>query len=203
MENIYLEMYCLLIDIYIRDFGEKEKVFNVIEIFFCVKKKVQWVFKWMNKSFIVIFGERIIVFVVVEGIFFFGVFVFIFWFKKRGLMFGLMFFNELIFRDEGFYCDFVCLIFLYLRQKLSREWVSEIVCDVVVIEKEFWIGVLFCYLLGMNCYFMVEYIEFVVDRLLVVLGFEKYYKMNNFFFFMENIFLEGKFNFYERRVLEY
>ena len=157
----------------------------------------------MNKSSTATFGERVIAFAAVEGIFFSGAFASIFWLKKRGLMPGLTFSNELISRDEGLHCDFACLIFSHLRQKPSRERVNEIVCDAVAIEKEFWIGALPCHLLGINCHSMAEYIEFVADRLLVALGLEKHYKTNNPFPFMENISLEGKSNFYERRVSEY
>lgn len=203
MENIHSEMYCLLIDTYIRDPGEKEKVFNAIETFPCVKKKAQWAFKWMDKSSTSTFGERVVAFAAVEGIFFSGAFASIFWIKKRGLMPGLTFSNELISRDEGLHCDFACLIFSHLRQRPSGERVSEIVCDAVAIEKEFWIGALPCRLLGINCHSMAEYIEFVADRLLVALGLEKYYKTKNPFPFMENISLEGKANFYERKVSEY
>jgi len=203
MENIHSEMYCLLIDTYIRDPGEKEKVFNAIETFPCVKKKAQWAFKWMDKSSTATFGERVVAFAAVKGIFFSGVFASIFWIKKRGLMPGLTFSNELISRDEGLHCDFACLIFSHLRQRPSGERVSEIVCDAVAIEKEFWIGALPCRLLGINCHSMAEYIEFVADRLLVALGLEKYYKTKNPFPFMENISLEGKANFYERKVSEY
>ena len=203
MENIHSEMYCLLIDTYIRDTEEKQKLFNAIETFPCVKKKAQWAFKWMDKHGTASFGERIVAFAAVEGIFFSGAFASIFWIKKRGLMPGLTFSNELISRDEGLHCDFACLVFSHLMQKPSRERVCEIVCDAVVIEKEFWISALPCHLLGINCNVMGKYIEFVADHLLVALGFEKHYQAENPFPFMENISLESKANFYERRVSEY
>lgn len=203
MENIHSEMYCLLIDTYIREAEEKQKLFNAIETFPCVKQKAQWAFKWMNKNASASFGERIVAFAAVEGIFFSGAFASIFWIKKRGLMPGLTFSNELISRDEGLHCDFACLVFSHLQQKPSRERVDEIICDAVAIEKQFWINALPCHLLGMNCNVMAKYIEFVADRLLVALGFEKHYNAENPFPFMENISLEGKANFYERKVSEY
>ncbi|KAJ7370659.1 Ribonucleoside-diphosphate reductase subunit M2 [Desmophyllum pertusum] len=193
MENIHSEMYCLLIDTYIRDPGEKQKLFNAIETFPCVKKKAQWAFKWMDKDSSATFAERIVAFAAIEG----------FSSRKRGLMPGLTFSNELISRDEGLHCDFACLIFSHLRKKPSMARVSEIIGEAVSIEKEFWIGALPCHLLGINCHLMGKYIEFVADRLLVALGLEKHYKTENPFPFMENISLEGKANFYERRVAEY
>lgn len=203
MENVHSEMYCLLIDTYIKDRDEKQKLFNAIETFPCVKKKAEWAFKWMNKNSAATFGDRIVAFAAVEGIFFSGAFASIFWIKKRGLMPGLTFSNELISRDEGLHCDFACLIFSHLSQRPGKDRVGEILSEAVTIEKEFWISALPCHLLGINCNLMGKYIEFVADRLLVALGFEKHYKTSNPFPFMENISLEGKANFYERRVGEY
>lgn len=203
MENVHSEMYCLLIDTYIKDRDEKQKLFSAIETFPCVKKKAEWAFKWMDKNSTATFGERIVAFAAVEGIFFSGAFASIFWIKKRGLMPGLTFSNELISRDEGLHCDFACLIFSHLRQKPGEDRVGEILSEAVTIEKEFWIRALPCHLLGINCNLMGKYIEFVADRLLVALGLKKHYKTANPFPFMENISLEGKTNFYERRVGEY
>lgn len=202
MENVHSEMYSLLIDTYIRDAPQKLKLFNATETFPCVKRKAEWAIKWI-KSQTSSFGERIVAFAAVEGIFFSGAFAAIFWIKKRGLMPGLTFSNELISRDEGLHCDFACLIFFHLRQKPSRETVSKIICDAVVIEKEFWTCALPCHLLGMNCNHMCRYIEFVADRLFVALGFDKVFHTQNPFDFMENISLEGKANFFEKRVAEY
>lgn len=203
MENIHSEMYCLLIDTFIREPEEKQKLFNAIETFPCVKQKAQWAFKWMDKNGNASFGERLVAFAAVEGIFFSGAFASIFWLKKRGLLPGLTFSNELISRDEGLHCDFACLLFSHLRQKPSRDRVNEIIYEAVAIEKEFWTGALPCHLLGINCNLMGKYIEFVADHLLVELGFEKSYNADNPFPFMENISLEGKANFFERRVAEY
>jgi ribonucleoside-diphosphate reductase subunit M2 len=202
MENIHSEMYSLLIDTYIRDKEEKHKLFNAMDTFPCVGKKADWALKWV-KSKTASFGERIVAFAAVEGIFFSGAFAAIFWFKKRGLLPGLTYSNELISRDEGLHCDFACLIFSHLKNKPSGTRIMEIICEAVDIEKGFWVDALPCHLLGMNCNLMGQYIEFVSDRLLVALGLSKFYNTNNPFAFMESISLEGKANFFEKRVAEY
>lgn len=167
-----------------------------------VKKKADWALRWIadRKS---TFGERVVAFAAVEGIFFSGSFAAIFWLKKRGLMPGLTFSNELISRDEGLHCDFACLMFQYLVNKPSEERVREIIVDAVQIEQEFLTEALPVGLIGMNCILMKQYIEFVADRLLVELGFSKIFQAENPFDFMENISLEGKTNFFEKRVSEY
>lgn len=202
MENIHSEMYSLLIETYVRDREEKEKIFNAIETFPCVKKKAEWTLKWIRAEDAT-FAERIVAFAAVEGIFFSGAFAAIFWFKKRGLLQGLTHSNELISRDEGLHCDFACLIFHHLINKPTEQRVREIICEAVIIEKEFWLESLPCRLLGMNAELMNTYIEFVADRLLVSLNYDKVYNAENPFPFMENISLEGKANFFERRVSEY
>lgn len=202
MENIHAEMYSLLIDTYIRDKEEKHKLFNAIETFPCVNKKAEWAVKWI-KSNTASFGERVVAFAAVEGIFFSGAFAAIFWFKKRGLLPGLTYSNELISRDEGLHCDFACLVFSYLKNKPQGTRIVEIIRDAVDVEKAFWVDALPCHLLGMNCNLMVQYIEFVADRLLVALGLNKFYNASNPFPFMENISLEGKANFFEKKVAEY
>ena len=202
MENIHSEMYSLLIETYIRDLQEKDRIFNAIETYPCVKKKADWTIKWI-RSESATFVERIVAFAAVEGIFFSGAFAAIFWFKKRGLLPGLTQSNELISRDEGLHCDFACLIFQHLVNKPTEQKVREIICDAVSIEKEFWLEALPCRMLGMNAELMNNYIEFVADRLLVSLNYNKNYEAENPFTFMENISLEGKANFFERKVSEY
>lgn len=202
MENVHSEMYSLLIDTYIRDPKEREYLFNAIETMPCVKKKADWALRWIadEKSS---FGERIIAFASVEGIFFSGSFASIFWLKKRGLMPGLTFSNELISRDEGLHCEFACLLFKHLVNKPNEERIKSIVLDAVVVEQEFLTESLPVKLIGMNCDLMKQYIEYVADRLLVDLGCTKHYFSENPFDFMENISLEGKTNFFERKVGEY
>lgn len=202
IENIHSEMYSLLIETYIEDSLEKDHLFNAIETMPCVKKKAQWALNWINPQR-ASFGERIVAFASVEGIFFSGSFAAIFWLKKRGKMPGLTFSNELISRDEGLHCDFACLMFSYLINKPSEERIKEIVKDAVVIEQEFLTDALPVKLIGMNDTLMKQYIEFVADRLLVALGCSKVYNVPNPFDFMENISLEGKTNFFEKRVAEY
>lgn len=202
MENIHSEMYSLLIDTYIKDSNEREYLFNAIETLSCVKKKADWALRWIGDQQAT-FGERIVAFAAVEGIFFSGSFAAIFWLKKRGLMPGLTFSNELISRDEGLHCDFACLMFKHLVQKPSEEKVRGIIQDAVNIEQEFLTDSLPVNLIGMNCILMKRYIEFVADRLMLELGFNKIYKAENPFDFMENISLEGKTNFFEKRVGEY
>ncbi|XP_075817280.1 ribonucleoside-diphosphate reductase subunit M2 B isoform X4 [Microtus pennsylvanicus] len=202
IENVHSEMYSLLIDTYIRDPKKREFLFNAIETMPFVKKKADWALRWIadRKS---TFGERVVAFAAVEGVFFSGSFAAIFWLKKRGLMPGLTFSNELISRDEGLHCDFACLMFQYLVNKPSEERVREIIVDAVKIEQEFLTEALPVGLIGMNCVLMKQYIEFVADRLLVELGFSKVFQAENPFDFMENISLEGKTNFFEKRVSEY
>uniref|UniRef100_A0A3Q2PJJ1 Ribonucleoside-diphosphate reductase subunit M2 n=1 Tax=Fundulus heteroclitus TaxID=8078 RepID=A0A3Q2PJJ1_FUNHE len=202
MENIHSEMYSLLIDTYIREPSQREYLFNAIKTLPCVKKKADWALNWIgNKN--AAYGERVVAFAAVEGIFFSGSFAAIFWLKKRGLMPGLTFSNELISRDEGLHCDFACLMFKHLVNKPSSETVMEIVKNAVEIEQEFLTDALPVKLIGMNCDMMKQYIEFVADRLLLELGFSKIYRSENPFDFMENISLEGKTNFFEKRVGEY
>ena len=201
MENIHAETYSLLIDTYIKDPKEKTYLFNALETVPCVGKKGAWAIKWINSDN---FAERLVAFAAVEGIFFSGSFCSIFWLKKRGLMPGLTFSNELISRDEGLHCDFACLLYTnYLNEKLSKDRVYEIITDAVKIEQEFVTDALPVNLIGMNAKLMGEYIEFVADRLLVSLGYPKYYNTSNPFDFMEMISLQGKTNFFEKRVAEY
>ncbi|XP_063394746.1 ribonucleoside-diphosphate reductase subunit M2 [Cydia fagiglandana] len=202
MENVHSEMYSLLIDTYIRDPKERDFLFNAIETLPCIKRKADWALQWIGSK-TATFGERIVAFAAVEGIFFSGSFASIFWLKKRGLMPGLTFSNELISRDEGLHTDFACLMFKHLVQKPSKERVMTIVKDAVVIEQEFLTDALPVRLLGMNCDLMSEYIEFVADRLLMDLIGEKHYNTKNPFDFMNLISLEGKTNFFEKKVGEY
>lgn len=201
MENIHSETYSLLIDTYIKNSAEKEYLFNAIETLDCVKKKANWALRWINKGS---FAERLVAFAAVEGIFFSGSFCSIFWLKKRGLMPGLSFSNELISRDEGLHCDFACLLYKkHLIYKLPKEQVKQIIMDAVEIEKDFVTDALPVKLIGMNSDLMSQYIEFVADRLLVELGNEKVYHASNPFDFMEMISIQGKTNFFEKRVGEY
>ncbi|NP_001244266.1 ribonucleoside-diphosphate reductase subunit M2 [Bombyx mandarina] len=202
MENVHSEMYSLLIDTYIRDPKERDFLFNAVETLPCVKKKADWALQWIASK-TATFGERIVAFAAVEGIFFSGSFASIFWLKKRGLMPGLTFSNELISRDEGLHTDFACLMFQHLVQKPTKECVLHIIKDAVVIEQEFLTDALPVRLLGMNCELMSQYIEFVADRLLVDLIGEKHYNTKNPFDFMNLISLEGKTNFFEKKVGEY
>jgi ribonucleoside-diphosphate reductase beta chain len=201
IENIHSETYSLLIDTYIKDSAEKSKLFNAIDTLECVQKKANWALRWIEKGS---FAERLVAFAAVEGIFFSGSFCSIFWLKKRGLMPGLAFSNELISRDEGLHCDFACLLYTqHLVNKLPASQVAEIIQEAVEIEKEFIIDALPVKLIGMNSDLMSQYIEFVADRLLVELGNEKIYHATNPFDFMEMISIQGKSNFFERRVGEY
>jgi ribonucleoside-diphosphate reductase beta chain len=201
MENIHSETYSLLIDTYIKDAAERQKLFNAVETVPCVQKKAAWALQWIGESSR--FAERLVAFAVVEGIFFSGSFCAIFWLKKRGLMPGLTFSNELISRDEGMHCDFACLLYGMLEQKLPDETVQSIIRDAVVHEKEFLCEALPVDLIGMNAKMMAEYIEFVADRLLVALGAPKIYNTANPFDWMELISLQGKTNFFEKRVGDY
>jgi ribonucleoside-diphosphate reductase beta chain len=200
IENIHSETYSLLIDTYIKDPAEKHRLFHAIETVPCVKKKAEWALRWIGNGS---FAERLIAFAAVEGIFFSGSFCSIFWLKKRGLMPGLTFSNELISRDEGLHCDFACLLYSMLKTKLSREQVTKVITDAVTIEQEFVTDALPVSLIGMNAKMMSQYIEFVADRLLVSLGYPKVYNSQNPFDFMEMISLQGKTNFFEKRVAEY
>lgn len=202
MENVHSEMYSILIDTYVRDPKERDFLFNAVETLPCVKKKADWAMNWIASDK-ANFGERVVAFAAVEGIFFSGSFASIFWLKKRGLMPGLTFSNELISRDEGLHCDFACLMFRYLVQKPSKERVIEIIKEAVEIEQEFLTDALPVDMLGMNCKLMSEYIEFVADRLLTELNVDKIYNTKNPFSFMEFISLEGKTNFFEKKVGEY
>ncbi|XP_020639042.2 ribonucleoside-diphosphate reductase subunit M2 B isoform X1 [Pogona vitticeps] len=202
IENVHSEMYSLLIDTYIKDPEKRDFLFNAIETMPCVRKKADWAMRWI-KDRKATFGERLVAFASVEGIFFSGAFAAIFWLKKRGLMPGLTFSNELISRDEGLHCNFACLMFQYLVNKPSEERVKEIIVNAVQIEQEFLTEALPVGLIGMNCTLMKQYIEFVADRLLLELGFSKIFQAENPFDFMENISLEGKTNFFEKRVSEY
>lgn len=202
IENIHSEMYSMLIETYISDPEEKKFLFNAIETLPCVKKKADWALKWINSK-TATFGERIVAFAAVEGIFFSGSFASIFWLKKRGLMPGLTFSNELISRDEGLHCDFACLLFSHLIQKPSKEKIMNIIQDAVKIEQEFLSVALPVSLIGMNCKLMCQYIEFVADRLLSELKCEKVYNVTNPFDFMTAISTEGKTNFFEKKVGEY
>merc|ERR1712165_438018 len=202
MENIHSETYSLLIDTLIKDSEEKTHLFNAIETIPAVQKKAQWALKWINAKNAT-YAERVVAFATVEGIFFSGSFASIFWLKKRGLMPGLTFSNELISRDEGLHTDFACLMYHHLKNKPSQDRIYEIIKDAVNIECEFLTEALPCRLIGMNADLMVQYIQFVADRLLVELDCDKVYNTSNPFDFMENISLEGKTNFFEKKVGEY
>ncbi|WP_424962189.1 ribonucleoside-diphosphate reductase small subunit [Ekhidna sp.] len=201
VENIHSETYSLLIDTYVKDPKEKDYLFHAIETMDCVKKKADWALRWIDEGS---FAERLVAFAAVEGIFFSGSFCSIFWLKKRGLMPGLSFSNELISRDEGLHCDFACLLYNnHVKNQLPKETVQEIIKDAVEIEKEFVTDALPVKLIGMNSDLMCQYIEFVADRLLDELGCDKVYNSTNPFDFMEMISLQGKTNFFEKRVGEY
>lgn len=202
MENIHSETYSLLIDTYIRDSREKDYLLRAIETIPCVKQKAEWALRWINSEKAT-FGERLVAFAAVEGIFFSGSFCSIFWLKKRGLMPGLSFSNELISRDEGMHCDFACLLFGYLQNKPSEKCVREIIMDAVKIEQEFVSSALPVSLIGMNAEMMKQYIAFCADRLMSSLGFATIYNAKNPFDWMEMISLQGKTNFFEKRVAEY
>lgn len=201
MENIHSETYSLLIDTYIQDKEEKDHLFKAIDTIDAVKKKAQWALKWIDSPH---FQERLVAFAAVEGIFFSGSFCSIFWLKKRGLMPGLSFSNELISRDEGLHCDFAVMLHNnHLANKVSEERIKEIITSALEIEKEFITESLPVRLIGMNSDLMKQYLEFVADRLLVDLGCSKVYNSENPFDFMANISLQGKTNFFEKRVGEY
>jgi len=201
MENIHSETYSLLIDTYVKDEKEKNILFKAIENFPAIAKKAEWALKWIDSPS---FAERLIAFAAVEGIFFSGAFCSIYWLKKRGLMPGLTFSNELISRDEGMHCDFaVHLHNNHLINKVSKDRITEIITNALDIEREFITESLPVSLIGMNAKLMTQYLEFVTDRLLVELGCKKVYNVTNPFDFMDMISLEGKTNFFEKRVGEY
>ncbi|KAL9229497.1 hypothetical protein vseg_004959 [Gypsophila vaccaria] len=201
IENIHSEMYSLLLETYIQDSALKSNLFRAVETIPAVKRKADWALRWIDGG--ESFAERIIAFACVEGIFFSGSFCAIFWLKKRGLMPGLTFSNELISRDEGLHCDFACLLYSLLKKKASEERVQGIIKEAVEIEREFVCDALPCALVGMNGELMSQYIEFVADRLLGALGCGKVYGVTNPFDWMELISLQGKTNFFEKRVGEY
>ena len=201
MENIHSETYSLLIDTYVKDEVEKDQLFRALEVFPAIAKKANWALKWIDSDS---FAERLIAFAAVEGIFFSGAFCSIFWLKKRGLMPGLTFSNELISRDEGVHCDFaVHLHNHHLINKVPKERIREILVDALNIEREFVTESLPVSLIGMNANLMTQYLEFVTDRLLVELGCEREYNTPNPFDFMDMISLQGKTNFFEKKVAEY
>ena len=202
MENVHSETYSLLIDTLVKEEREKTKLFEALNNFPCIKKKADWAIKWINDNRSS-FATRLVAFACVEGIFFSGSFCAIYWLKKRGLMPGLTFSNELISRDEGMHTDFAILLFSKLEKQPKRAKILEIFKDAVTIEQEFICEALPCKLIGMNATLMKQYIEFVADRLLVQLGYNKYYNSTNPFDFMEMISLEGKTNFFEKRVGDY
>jgi len=202
MENVHSESYSLLIETYIKNKEQKHKLFNAIENYPCIKKKSDWAQKWIhdNRSS---FATRLVAFACIEGIFFSGAFCSIFWLKKRGLMPGLTFSNELISRDEALHCEFAILLYSKLEKKLLKAKLHEIVKECVEIEIEFICDALPCRLIGMNSELMGQYIQFVADRLCVQLGYPKIYNVGNPFSFMELISLESKTNFFEKRVGDY
>lgn len=201
MENIHSETYSLLIDTYIKDSTEKSHLFNAIDTVPAVQHKAKWALQWINNKNT--FAERIVAFAAVEGIFFSGSFCAIFWLKKRSKMPGLTFSNELISRDEGLHCDFACLIYNMLNNKCTEQKIREIIEDAVRIEKMFICEAIPVALIGMNADSMSQYIEFVADRLMVSLGYNKIFNTSNPFDWMEMISLQGKTNFFEKRVGEY
>ena len=202
MENIHSETYSLLIDTYIKDENEKLKLFRAIDNFECIKKKADWAIKWINDKRSS-FATRLIAFACIEGIFFSGSFCAIYWLKKRGIMPGLTFSNELISRDEGMHTDYAVCLFHKLIKKPKKQKVHDLMKEAVEIEKEFICDALPCKLIGMNKELMSQYIEFVADRLLLQLGYPKLYNVSCPFDFMEMISLEGKTNFFEKRVGDY
>jgi ribonucleoside-diphosphate reductase subunit M2 len=202
MENIHSETYSLLIETYIKDKDEKHKLFNAIENYPCIKKKSDWAQKWINDNRSS-FATRLVAFACIEGIFFSGAFCSIFWLKKRGLMPGLTFSNELISRDEALHCEFAILLYSKLEKKVAKAKIYEIIKECVEIETEFICEALPCRLIGMNSELMTQYIQFVADRLCVQLGYPKIYNATNPFSFMELISIEGKTNFFERKVGDY
>jgi len=202
MENIHSQVYSLLIETYIKDKEEKHKLFNAIENYPCIKKKSDWAQKWINDNRSS-FATRLVAFACIEGIFFSGAFCSIYWLKKRGLMPGLTFSNELISRDEALHCEFAVLLYSKLLKKVDKARIHDIIKEAVDIEVEFICEALPCKLIGMNADLMTQYIKFVADRLAVQLGYKKIYNVENCFPWMELISLESKTNFFEKRVSEY
>ncbi|KAF9217246.1 Ribonucleotide-diphosphate reductase (RNR), small subunit [Podila verticillata] len=202
IENVHSEMYSLLIDTYVKESSQRDHLFDAIDTIPCIRKKAAWAMKWISDSNST-FAERLVAFAAVEGIFFSGSFASIFWLKKRGLMPGLTFSNELISRDEGLHTDFACLLFSLLRTRPDQKRVNAIIVEAVSIEQEFLTDALPVKLIGMNATLMKQYIEFVADRLLVALGNPKHYNVENPFDFMDLISLQGKTNFFEKRVSDY
>ena len=202
MENIHSEVYSLLIDTYVKDREEKSQLFQAVQNFPCIKKKADWAIKWINDKRSS-FATRLLAFACVEGIFFSGAFCSIYWLKKRGKMPGLTFSNELISRDEALHTEFAILLYKKLHKQLPKKRVVEIIKEAVEIEREFICDALPCKLISMNSKLMSQYIEFVADRLLVQLGYDKIYNVSCPFDFMEQISIEGKTNFFEKRVGEY
>ena len=202
MENIHSQVYSMLIETYVKNEEEKSRLFNAINVFPCIKRKSDWAQKWIhdNRSS---FATRLVAFACVEGIFFSGAFCSIYWMKKRGLMPGLTFSNELISRDEALHCEFAILLYSKLIKKMSKSKFNDLIKEAVGIETEFICDALPCRLIGMNSLLMTEYIQFVADRLCLQMGYEKIYNAKNPFDFMELISLEGKTNFFERSVGDY
>jgi ribonucleoside-diphosphate reductase subunit M2 len=202
MENIHSHTYSLLIETYIKNTEEKDRLFNAIENYPCIKKKSDWAQKWIrdNRSS---FATRLVAFACIEGIFFSGAFCSIYWLKKRGLMPGLTFSNELISRDEALHCEFAILLYGKLVKKIQKGRIHEIIKEAVEIETEFICEALPCRMIGMNSQMMTQYIQFVADRLCLQLGYDKIYNVANPFDFMELISLEGKTNFFERNLGDY
>lgn len=201
IENVHSEMYGLLLEQYIVDKAERDHLFRAVETVPCVRKKARWALRWIESASC--FAERLVAFACVEGIHFSGSFCAIYWLKKRLLMPGLTFSNELISRDEGLHTDFACHLYSLLERKLSQSLVHRIVGEAVELEREFCCEALSVSLVGMNADLMAQYIEFVADRLLIALGYEKLYNVSNPFDWMDMISLQGKTNFFERRVGEY
>ncbi len=202
MENIHSQTYSVMIDTYIKDADQQHKLFNALENFPCIQKKAVWARKWINDNRSS-FPARLIAFAVVEGIFFSASFASIYWLKKRGFMPGLTFSNQLISRDEAMHCEFAVLLYKKLQKKLQKKRVYEIIQEAVIIEKEFITEAIPCRLIGMNTELMVQYIEFVADRLCLQLGYDKIYNASNPFDFMELISMDSKVNFFERTNSEY
>jgi ribonucleoside-diphosphate reductase beta chain len=202
MEDIHAETYSIMIDNYIKDVEKKDKLFNGIETIPCIRKKAEWSMKWI-KNVNEPFAKRLIAFAIVEGVFFSGSFCAIYWLKQRNLLSGLTISNELISRDEGMHCDFACMLYSMIIDKIDEETVHLMFKEALDIEKEFIVDSLPCKLIGMNSTLMCQYLEFVTDRLLVQLGYNKIYKASNPFSFMDAICLQGKTNFFEHRVSQY
>ncbi|QPG73754.1 Ribonucleotide-diphosphate reductase (RNR), small subunit [Brettanomyces nanus] len=202
VENIHSETYSLLLETYVTDKKESDYLFNAIETIPPIKEKALWALRWINNKD-ALYAERLVAFAAIEGVFFSGSFASIFWLKKKGLMPGLTFSNELICRDEGLHTDFACLLFSHLKHPPSTKIITRIMTEAVDIEKTFWRDALPVSLLGMNCDMMCQYVEFCADRLLIALGSEKIFNSQNPFDFMENISLAGKTNFFEKRVSDY